>query len=269
MRTIAVTSGKGGVGKTNISANVGLSLVSMGKRVVVFDADLGLANLDVILGTKAQYTLQDAISGEKRLSEIVTHGPGGIHFIAGGSGVEGLINLNSAHLERFLTELQELSQSTDVLIFDTGAGIDDTIITFLQASDETLLVITPDPASITDAYATAKVLFARKPEAVVRVVLNQVVDEAQARAVFEKIRGIAHQFLDKHLIFGGYVRHDMRALQWIRKRQPFVLADPHLPASQDVTAVAAGLLGQTYTPEREGVVDRLRNLFGLGWRRSA
>lgn len=269
MRTIAVTSGKGGVGKTNISANVGLSLVARGKRVVVFDADLGLANLDVILGTKAQHNLQDVVSGEMRLAEVVTHGPGGIQFIAGGSGVEGLINLNPTQLERFLTELQELSRSTDILIFDTGAGIDETVMTFLQASDETLLVITPDPASITDAYATAKVLFARKPEAVVRVVLNQVQDEAQARAVFEKIRGIAHQFLDKHLIYGGQVRYDQRALGWIRKRQPFVLAEPGLPASQDVTAVAAGLLGQTYLPEREGLVDRLRNLFGMSWKRSA
>src|SRR5687768_15476645 len=126
MRTIAVTSGKGGVGKTNISANVGLALAHTGKRVVIFDADLGLANLDVILGTKAQFNLTDVLSGEKKLAEVVTHGPGGIQFIAGGSGVESLINMNPTQLERFLTELQEFSKFTDIMIFDTGAGIDET-----------------------------------------------------------------------------------------------------------------------------------------------
>jgi flagellar biosynthesis protein FlhG len=269
MRTIAVTSGKGGVGKTNISANVGLALAQRGKRVVIFDADLGLANLDVILGTKAQYSLQDLLSGERKLAEIVTHGPGGIQFIAGGSGVEALVNLSSEQLDRFLTELQEFSKFTDVMIFDTGAGIDDTIMTFLQAADETLLVITPDPASITDAYATAKVLYSRKPDAVIRVVLNQVFDEPQARAVYAKVNGIAQQFLGKHMVYGGHVRHDMRAIHQIRKRQPFVLADPLAPASQDVQTVAAGLLGQMHTVEREGFVDRLRNVFSFGFKKSA
>ncbi|MFY9234073.1 MAG: MinD/ParA family protein [Fimbriimonadaceae bacterium] len=269
MRTIAVTSGKGGVGKTNISANVGLALAQKGKRVVIFDADLGLANLDVVLGTKAQYALHDCLGGEKKLVEIVTHGPGGIQFIAGGSGVEALVNLNSTQLERFLTELQDFSQFTDIMIFDTGAGIDQTVMAFLQASDETLLVITPDPASITDAYATAKLLFSHKPEAVVRVVLNQVFDEAQARAVYSKVNGIAQQFLGKHLIFGGYIRHDLRALQCIRKRQPYVIGDPLAPASQDVFSVAAGLLGHEHTPEREGFVNRLRNVFSFGWKKSA
>jgi flagellar biosynthesis protein FlhG len=269
MRTIAVTSGKGGVGKTNLSANVGLSLVERGKRVVIFDADLGLANLDVVLGTKAQFSLQHVLSGEKKLTEIVTHGPGGIQFIAGGSGVEGLVNMNATQLERFLLELQELSKATDVLIFDTGAGIDETVMTFLQAADEALLVITPDPASITDAYATAKVLYQRKPEAVVRVVMNQVSDEAQARAVYEKVNGIVRQFLGKHMIFGGYVRHDQRALACIRKRQPYRNADPTAPASVDVMAVAAGLLGQVHEKPKEGVVDRLRNLFGFSLRKSA
>lgn len=269
MRTIAVTSGKGGVGKTNISANMGLALSQRGKRVVIFDADLGLANLDVILGTKAQFNLQHVLSGDRKLAEIATHGPAGIQFIAGGSGVDALINVNSSQLERFLTELQEFSKFTDIMVFDTGAGIDETVMTFLQAADETLLIITPDPASITDAYATAKVLFARKPEAVVRVVMNQVLDEAQARAVYSKINGIAQQFLGKHMIYGGHVRHDMRALACIRKREPYVLGDPMAPASQDVIAVAAGLLGHTYTPEKEGFVDRLRSLFTFGLKKTA
>lgn len=269
MRTIAVTSGKGGVGKTNISANMGLSLAQQGKRVVIFDADLGLANLDVVLGTKAQFALHDCLGGDKKLSEIVTHGPNGIQFIAGGSGVEALVNLNSSQLERFLTELQEFSKFTDIMIFDTGAGIDDTVMAFLQAADETLLVITPDPASITDAYATAKLLFTHKPEAVVRVILNQVFDEAQARAVYAKVNGIAQQFLGKHLIYGGHVRHDLRALQCIRKRQPYVIGDPLAPASQDVHGVAAGLLGQEHKPERESFACRLRNVFGFGLRKSA
>lgn len=269
MRTIAVTSGKGGVGKTNISANLGIQLAKRNQRVIVFDADLGLANLDVVLGVKATATLQNVLSGEKQLKEIVTNGPAGMRFIAGGSGVEALINLSGPQLDRFLSELSELEKYTDILIFDTGAGIDGTVMTFLQASDEILLIATPDPASITDAYATAKALFIRRPDAKVKVVLNMVHDEAHAKAVFAKLKAITEQFLGKSLHFGGYVRQDQKALDWIRKRQPFSFAEPMLPASQDLMSIAATLMGQEYDKSSGGIADKLRAVFGFGLKRSA
>ncbi|HZH97464.1 MAG TPA: MinD/ParA family protein [Fimbriimonadaceae bacterium] len=269
MRTIAVTSGKGGVGKTNLSANLGIQLVARGMKTVIFDADLGLANLDVVLGVRAQYTLQHVLSGERQLKDLVTGGPGGVKFIAGGSGVEALVNLSGVQLDRFLTQMAEFERFTDILIFDTGAGIDGTVMTFLQAADEVLLVATPDPASMTDAYATAKALFVRKPDAVIRLVLNMVTDEAHAKAVFTKLQTIAQQFLGKNLIYGGHVRHDPKALQWIRKRQPFSFADPNLVASQDVKAIAASLLGREVHRANPALSTKLKSLFGFGLKRTA
>lgn len=269
MRTFAVTSGKGGVGKTNLSANLAIALAQRGLRTLVFDADLGLANLDVVLGTRAPHTLQDVIAGEKRLLEIATPGPGGIQFVAGGSGVQALVNLAPAQLDSFLCQLSELEECMDVLIFDTGAGIDNNTMTFLEAADDVLLISTPDPASITDAYATAKTLFARKPNAKVHVVLNMVSDETQARAVYAKLFSITQQFLEKSLTYAGMVRNDPHAVAWIRKRQPFLLAQPNLAASQDVARLAANLLGKQHTPSAESLVDRLRAVFSIGVKRPA
>lgn len=263
MRAIAVTSGKGGVGKTNLSVNLAIQLAQRKQRVILFDADLGLANVDVVLGIRAEWTLQHAISGERTLRQVITPGPGGVDFIAGGSGVEALSTLQGGQLERFLMELSELEMSKDFLIFDTGAGIDDTVMTFLMASDEILLVATPDPASITDAYAIAKALWAKRPTATIKVILNMANDEAHAHAVFSKLRSITEQFLGKTLEFAGYVRFDPKAVEWIRKRRPFSLNAPNLPASRDIAALAGSLLGETNESRSFSLVDSFRNMFGL------
>lgn len=269
MRTIAVTSGKGGVGKTNTSCNLAIQFAKQGYRVVLFDADLGLANIDVVLGVRAEYTLQHVLSGEKSLQQVVQDGPGGVRFIAGGSGVEALVHLSGQQLDRFLTELADLERTTDILIFDTGAGIDGTVMTFLQAADETVLIATPDPASVTDAYATAKALWARRPDAYIRVILNMVNDDAQAKAVFAKLRSIGEQFLNKSLVYGGHIRYDARALEWIRRRKPYSFADPKLPPSQDVAAIAASMLGQDYQKQDMSLGEKLRYMLGLNLRRTA
>jgi flagellar biosynthesis protein FlhG len=269
MRTLAVTSGKGGVGKTNLSANLGIALAARGQRVLVFDADIGLANLDVVLGCRANATLQHVVSGEKSLEEVIQPGPGGIRFVAGGSGVEALVNLEGPTSARFLDDLAKLESKTDFLIFDTGAGIDGNVMTFLTAADEVLIIVTPDPASLTDGYATAKALWMRRPDAAVRVILNMVDDESQARAVYAKLYSIAMQFLGKSLKYGGHVRLDSRAVACIRQRRPFVLAEPGLMATQDVKSIAANLLGERIEARQEGLVDRLKGVFSLGLRRSA
>lgn len=269
MKTIAVTSGKGGVGKTSLSTNLGISLAQRGKRVVLFDADLGLANLDVMLGIKPNYTLEQVLSGQVRLVEALTSGPGGVKFIAGGSGVEALVNLDQRHLHLFLTQLGELEAQTDVLIFDTGAGIDSSVMTFLQAADEVLLVATPDPSSMVDAYATAKVLWTHSPQAKVRVVVNMAADEAEARAVYAKLYSIAKQFLDKAPTPGGFMRMDARAAACVRQRKPFVLENPSGMASRDVQAIAGSLLGLPSAAQPSTLADRFRGLFGMALRKSA
>ena len=266
MKIFAVTSGKGGVGKTNLSANLAIRLAARGQRVLVFDGDIGLANLDVVLGTPAPFKLQHVLSREKRLAEIIVSGPGNVDFIAGGSGIESLVRLDGPSGEQFLSELNSLQDTYDVLIFDTGAGIDDNVLTFVGAADEILLVATPDPASLTDAYATAKAVFMRSADASVSVVMNMVTDESEGRQVFAKLTSVTQQFLGYALKYAGFVRMDVTAMGYIRTRKPFCMADPTLAASQDVDRLAAYLLGQAAPVSMrppQSLGDRLRGMFGL------
>lgn len=264
MRTIAITSGKGGVGKTTLSTNLGIALRQMGQRVVLFDADLGLANLDVMMGVRARYTLENVLAGEVPLAEAVSEGPGGVRFIAGGSGVEALVNLDTRHLHLFLSELMNLESSTDWLIFDTGAGIDRNVMAFLQASDQVLLVVTPDPSSMLDAYATAKVLWSHSTSAKVKIIPNSVRDEAEGKAIYAKLFSICKQFLNQGPDYGGFVRYDPKAAACVRKRVPFVLEDTELPASRDVAAIAAGLLDRQVGPTAAGgFAKRFMQMLGL------
>lgn len=269
MKTIAITSGKGGVGKTSISTNLGITLSQSGKRVVLFDADLGLANLDVMLGTKPTHTLEQVLAGQVRLIDSMAEGPGGVKFIAGGSGVESLVNLDQRHLNTFLSELSDLEARTDFLIFDTGAGIDQSVMAFLQAADEVLLVVTPDPSSMVDAYATAKVLWGHSPSAKIRVIVNLALDEAEARSVYAKLYSIANQFLGKSLDMAGYVRLDPQAAACTRQRKPFVLSNPMGSASRDVGRIALVLAGAQQQVHKVGFADRFLGVFGFGAKRAA
>lgn len=264
MRVISVTSGKGGVGKTNLSANLGISLAQFGYRVLVFDADLGLANLDVVLGTSAEYSLHHALDGNLCLAEVIANGPGGIRFVSGGSGLSKLINVSKKRLQNFLMELTQLEESTDVLIFDTGAGVDQRVLTFLRAADEVVLVVTPDPASVTDAYATMKVLLRNQKDANIQILMNQVESERQGEAIYRKLNEIASHFLDANLTYLGSVRQDAEIVQWVRMRQPFVLGDPKLRASRDVLDIAKVIGNRTKLYDESGhLTQRLELAFGI------
>ena len=264
MRIVSVTSGKGGVGKTNLSANIGIALTQLGLRVVLFDADLGLANLDVVLGTSAQYSVHYALDGSMTLSEVIANGPGGIRFLSGGSGISKLLNVSRKRLQNFLLELAQLENSTDVLIFDTGAGVDQRVLTFLRAADEVVIVVTPDPASVADAYATIKVLLRNKKDANIQILMNQVEHERQAEAIYRKLNDIAGHFLEANLSYTGSVRQDGEIVPFIRARQPFVLGDPRLKASRDVVDVAKaiGKRVSVYGDDKI-VLQRLEEAFGV------
>lgn len=264
MRILSVTSGKGGVGKTNLSANLGISLSQFGYRVLVFDADLGLANLDVVLGTSAEYSLHHALDGSLCLAEVIANGPGGIRFVSGGSGISKLINCSKKRLQNFLMELTQLEESTDVLIFDTGAGVDQRVLTFLRAADEVVVVVTPDPASVTDAYATMKILLRNQKDANIQILMNQVESERQGEAIYRKLNEIASHFLDANLTYLGSVRQDAEISQWVRLRQPFVLADPKLRASRDVLDIAKAIGNRTSMFDAAGHLgERLQSAFGI------
>lgn len=263
MKTIALTGGKGGCGKTNIAVNLGIALAKSGQRVTVFDADLGLANLDIVLGVQAEHTLQDVLSGETALVDIVATGPGGIRFIAGGSGLRTFLTVGPKKLRVFLSQIPELAETTDVLIFDTGAGVDPKVTSFLRASDLTVLLVTPDPACVVDSYATAKTLLRFEPSARIIAIMNMVKNEAEALAVFNKLNGITESFLDAELGYGGFVRFDNGAQQFIRKRVPFILGDPRLPASQDVRLAAATILVELEKLKQLDLLEQLAEGFDL------
>lgn len=261
MRVLAVTSGKGGVGKSNISANLAICLSGQGRRTTVLDADLGLANLDVILGVRPQRTLHDVIVGEQEISEIVEKGPGGVQYIAGGSGIEALLDLTGPQLEAFLVRLSLLEATSDMLILDTGAGLDENVLMFCEVADTVLLVITPDPASIADAYAIAKTLFARNSSKKISVIMNMVSDEQQAMQVFSRVNAICKQFLSQSLTYLGHVRYDREAQVQIRRRIPFVVGMPSCDAAKDVLTLTRTLLGAPKPQEKVSLIDKFRAVF--------
>ena len=244
MKTIAVTGGKGGVGKTLISVNLAVGLAQTGTRVVLFDADLQLANIDIALDLQPKLNLQHVEAGESTLLEAQTPGPSGLYVITGGSAVQGLMNAGPKRMATFFSQLDSLRRSTDVLIFDTGAGVDQRVMTFLRMSEETIIVTTPDPTSVTDAYATAKILWRRDPGAQVSVLCNMTTSPHDGLTVYSTLRAICEKYLDKTPHYLGSVQADMRAMESVRRRQPLLLWYPESPAAQDITRLARGMAGQ-------------------------
>ncbi|MCH7905456.1 MAG: MinD/ParA family protein [Armatimonadetes bacterium] len=246
MRTIALTSGKGGVGKTSISINIAIALTRMGKRVALFDADLQLANIDVMVGCHSEYNLQHVLNGEKTLREIMTPGPAGISLVTGGSGVSQLIHAGPKRMATFFSQIDELEEDFEFLIYDTAAGLDNRVFAFLKRADETLVVATPDATSITDAYALIKVLYRREPDAIVRVIVNRVRNEQEARSVFRVIKNTAHEYLDTDILYGGSIRYDAAFDDSMRERRALLEAFPNAKCAADFETVARELCIPVY-----------------------
>lgn len=243
MRRLAITSGKGGVGKTSIAANLGIALTQGGARTVLFDADLQLANVDVALGIQPTYTLQQVVSGERTLLEAVTAGPGGLKVIAGGSAISTLMAAGPKRMGMFLGQLDVLKAQAEFLLFDTSAGLDNRVITFMKSVEEIIVVTTPDPTSVTDAYATIKVASRRTPATPISVIVNMANHDAEAGAVFKTLAGISMRFLGANLRFLGTVPTDTTAAMCIRSRKPYILAAPDCPASGGLRHIANILIG--------------------------
>ncbi len=263
MRTIAITSGKGGVGKTNLTVNLAIALAQQTYSVVVFDADFSLANLDIVFGVKAEHTLADMINQGLSLTDVLVRGPHGVRIVAGGSGIDELMRLNDEQLNRFFIEFNKLQGVTDYLIFDTAAGLGEDIMRFNEAADEIILVTTPDPASAMDAYAVAKLIYKRNPDAYIRVLINMADYEVQALHVFEKLEHIAKKFLDKELHYAGYIPYDSRVTECIRKREPYILSAPFCGGSKAVRELSSILTGKPPYKPRSSSMSFIRSLLGI------
>ena len=238
MKILAVASGKGGVGKTSISANIAITLSEYGHTVLVFDADLGLANVDVLLGLKPQETLKHVVADDVALKKIVLAGPAGIDVIPGGSGVKELVGIGQEQLDELIRQLASLAKSYDYVVIDTASGLDTNVIAFLLAADRTMVVCTPDPTSIMDAFATTKALFAVRPDADVALLVNMADDLRQGDVVFNKLKAIVGQFLNKEISFAGCIAWDHTVIAAARARESFVLSFPKGKATEQIDAVA-------------------------------
>ncbi|WP_366922977.1 MinD/ParA family protein [Metallumcola ferriviriculae] len=263
-RVIAVTSGKGGVGKTNVVVNTAISLAKTGKKVVIFDADLGLANIDVLMGLIPKHTLYEVVRGEKELEEVVLTGPHDIRIIPGGSGIQELADLDYYQRERLITGLRSFAVDTDYLIIDTGAGISRNVLSFVSAADKVLVVLNPEPTAITDAYGVIKILSKYGLHQEVELIINRASGASEADFTTERIKKVASEFLKIKVKQLGYIAEDPAVGKAVRKQQPFITLYPHAKASINIEAISQRLLGRNYVQAKgvDGFINKLRRLFG-------
>ena len=241
-RVITVTSGKGGVGKTNLSVNLGISLAKLGARPLLVDADLGLANVDVIMGVLPPYNLGHVILGEKKIADVMINGPAGLRVIASGSGVYKLANLNEKSLEQCLQDLNEIQKYTDIMIIDTGAGLSKNVVKFVLAAGEVVVVTTPEPTAITDAYGIIKVIASSEPNTIIWLVVNMVKNESEGNQVVDRLATVTKRFLGVDLLPLGFIPYDPIIPRAVKEQQPFILSHPRSMAGQSVSQIAKNLL---------------------------
>ena len=229
---ITVTSGKGGVGKTNVVVNLAVGLARTGKRVLVLDADLGLGNIDVLLGLVPRYTLEHVLCGSHHLSDIIIQGPAGIQVLPAGSGLPQLTSLTDSQQLVLQSELERVADTVDVLLIDTGAGVSPTVTYFASAAQETIVVISPEPTSLTDAYALIKVLYRQHRERRFKVLVNMVKSQRDATQTFRKIDAAADRFLNINLEYLGYIPFDDYLPMAVLQQKAVTECFPGSPASQ-------------------------------------
>jgi flagellar biosynthesis protein FlhG len=232
VRVIAVTGGKGGVGKTNISVNLGVAMAEMGRRVMLLDADLGLANIDVMLGLHPEFDLSHVMRGERRLEEILVTGPHGMKVVPGASGVQKMAELSTAQHVGLINAFSELANDVDVLLIDTAAGISDQVVSFSRAAQEVVVVVCDEPASITDAYAIIKLLNREHGVSRFRVLANMVRTVQEGRDLYNKMCRVTDRYLDAMLSYMGSIPYDEQLRKAVKAQRPVVDGFPRSKAAQ-------------------------------------
>ncbi|MFT3743037.1 MAG: P-loop NTPase [Pyrinomonadaceae bacterium] len=243
-RSIAITGGKGGVGKSNLSVNLALELGLLGNQVGLLDADFALANADLLCGVSPSFHLGHVVGGLKEIDEITINLADSVQLIPGGSGVEDLASFSLTDNPKVFEKVRQFDESLDFLLIDTAAGIAENVSGILTSASEVIVVVTPDPTSIVDAYATIKVILRRSPGKAISVVVNNIVGVGDAEQVYQSINAAVHGFLDHHLNFLGMIPHDSHVQEAIRKQVPVVRYAPGSPASRAIRLIAKQLSGQ-------------------------
>ena len=259
-KVVAVTSGKGGVGKSNLALNLAIAAAPAAGRVFIVDADFGLANIDVLCGVTPSAGLADVIAGRRRLHEIAISTPFSVRLVPGANGIAYLADLPDDDRTRLLAQLQTLEREADLIVIDTGAGISRNVIKIAAAADECLVVTTPEPTSITDAYAVVKLASREREHGRISVVVNQADSREQAHRVALRIASVARQFLRVDVEYAGFVFTDSHVPRAVRMRQPFVAAFPASAAAACVRKIASGFWTAQAPASDGGFLERLRRL---------
>lgn len=255
-RVITIASGKGGVGKSNFTINLALALSELGKKVLVLDADLGLANLDLLLGIYPPYNLYHVVHEQKEMADVIFDGPKGLKIIPGGSGIHELADLKEWELERFLTKLAVIEQQFDFLLIDTGAGISKNVLNFTLAADDIYIITTPEPTSLADAYGLIKTLNRYKFPGLIKIVINRVYSKKEGEIAASKLKVVAKRFLTNcQLDTVGSIPEDRRIGEAVKKQEPFLLAYPNSEVTENIYRIAANLSNQEYKSNNSSLKD--------------
>lgn len=264
LRIIAVSSGKGGVGKTNFVANMALYFAGMNKKVLIMDADLGLSNIDVLLGISPKYNLKHVLNGSKSLKEVVAEGPMGIRIIPASSGVRELTRLTDTQRLKLLSELENFDVPVDILLIDTGAGISDNVLFFCSSAQETIVVVTPEPTSIADAYALIKVLSRDFGEKYFRVLVNTARSEKEAFETFRKLALVADRFLSLSLDYLGYLPFEPSVKDAIIAQKGYISMYPNGSFAKKIAAVANKIIDDPVGEIKGGLQLFLKQALRVG-----
>lgn len=256
-RLVAISSGKGGVGKSNVAVNLAVRLTQMGRRVALIDADLGTANADVLCNLRPQGNLAHVVAGRLTLQQAMIKAPGGFHLIPGASGLAQMAGLNEYERTRLLQQMHQLEESHDVILIDTGAGISPNVLSFILGADQLLAITTPEPTAVTDAYAVIKIVTRRRRDLEMAVLVNMARSERQGREVFDRINAVCQRFLAMTPDYAGHILSDPCVPQAVRRRRPFVMGDPHSAASVAITRLAHRLDRHAAQPSEGGLLRRM------------
>ncbi|MDP4087921.1 MAG: MinD/ParA family protein [Bacillota bacterium] len=261
-RIITVTSGKGGVGKSNIVVNLSIALQKSGKRVLIFDADVGMGNDDVLMGFLPKYNVFDIIFNSKTIEEVVVQGPYGLGLLPAGSGLNRIEDISTKQREEFIKKLSSL-ENLDYILMDTGAGISRTVLGFIACCEELIMLTTPEPTSLTDAYSLLKAVNHFKLKSRARVIINRAFDEKEALITYNKFNNAVNNFLKMELEYLGMVSEDRRIVQSVRAQQPFIMAYPNCDASRDIERLAQRISGIEGSTEGIGVQGLFKKIFSI------
>ena len=261
-KIITITSGKGGVGKSNFVVNLAINLVKKGKRVLIFDADIGMGNDDVLMGIYPKYSVLDLINGSLAIEDIIVEGPEGIKLLPGGSGLNNIEDLEQTQREIFLRKI-EMLEGFDYIFIDTGAGISRSVLAFISCCDEVILVTTPEPTSLTDGYSLLKAVNHFKIKTKANIVVNKVLEKKEGEKTFLKLKAAVNRFLALDINYLGYIFDDRKITMSVRNQLPFIIGYPYCDASKCIEEITIKILGNSNDIDGSGAKGLFKRLFSI------